>query len=173
MLRQEPVVGLVFVERPNHVVAIAPDPLVQEVAYQISRVVSLIHVARSIEPVPAPPLAVVRGGQQAVNQPLVSIRSGVGYEFLDLLRGRGQAYQVVVGSPQERALRGVGRERETFSFELRQHEGIDRCAHAVRAFDVGHGRRNRLAERPELPIVVAHLGALGLGWGNGHFPALA
>ena len=72
LLADELVVGLVVVERVDDVVAIPPGVGVSEV---------LVHavgvgVAGHVEPVPAPALAVVRRGEQPVDDP----REGVGDE---------------------------------------------------------------------------------------------
>ena len=65
----EPAVRLVLVERPDHVIAVRPG-----VGARLVLVVAVgVAVMDHVEPVPAPALAVVRAGQQAVDQPLVGV----------------------------------------------------------------------------------------------------
>ena len=73
LLLQERVVGFVLIERADHVVAIAPG---------VGAVVVLLEAARigvpgDIQPVAAPSLAVVRRGEQRVNQSLPRARGVV------------------------------------------------------------------------------------------------
>ena len=88
------VVGLVVVEAADDVVAIAPGERLGAVAL----VAVGLGVADQVEPVPAPLLAVVRRGEQAIDQLLVgrSRRSAKSFdERIDLLRRRRQPSQVV------------------------------------------------------------------------------
>ena len=95
---EEHVVGLVAVERADDVVAIPPDvgPVV------VVFVAVGIGVAGGIQPVTSPPLAVVRRGEQRVDQPFPRARCRVGEERRRLIGGRRQADQVEV-RPAQRA----------------------------------------------------------------------
>ena len=66
---QEPVVGLVAVERIDHVVAIPPGERLGRVAL----VAVGLGVANQVQPVPAPGLAVTGRGEQPIDQSLVGI----------------------------------------------------------------------------------------------------
>ena len=74
LLLDEAVVGLVLVERLDHVIAIAPDVGPRLIALEAFA----IGVARQVQPVPRPALAVVRRGEQAVDHFLERIGRGVG-----------------------------------------------------------------------------------------------
>ena len=85
----EPVEWQIAVERPNDPVTIHPN-----VARSVSVVAVGIRVARKVQPVPAPTLAVARRGKQALDQPLVSIRAPVVDELANLLGRREQARKI-------------------------------------------------------------------------------
>ena len=68
LLDDEPVVGQVAVQGVDHPVAVEPDE-----ARLVLLVAVGVGVAGGVEPVPSPALAVVRRGQQAIDDPLVGI----------------------------------------------------------------------------------------------------
>ena len=80
----------VAVERVDHPMAIAPCPGARRVLFKAVAV----GVAREVKPVSSPFLAVMRRGEQPVDNTLVSVRPGVGKECFDLRRRRRQPDQV-------------------------------------------------------------------------------
>ena len=89
--REEPVVGQVGVERADDPVAISPG--VGPLGVELEAVG--VGIMGQVEPVLAPPLAVMGAGQQAIDQPLVGIRPVIPDEGIDLGGRRRQAGQVV------------------------------------------------------------------------------
>ena len=95
LLEQEPVEGEVGVERPDHVVAVGVG---EGVSSLFREDVALgVGIAGHVEPVPSPPLAVERRGQQPVDHPCKGVRRPVGLERLDLLGRRRNAQEVERG----------------------------------------------------------------------------
>ena len=70
LLGDEAVVGQVAVEGVDHIVSVAPGVWVAMVLVQPGR----IGVARNVEPVSPPALAVARTGEQPVDEALVPVR---------------------------------------------------------------------------------------------------
>ena len=62
-----------------------------------------------VEPVLAPALAVMRAGEQAIDQPLVGVRPVVAEERVDLVGRRRQAGQVERDAADQRDAIGLGR----------------------------------------------------------------
>ena len=69
LLADEPAVGKVAVEGPDHVVAIRPGVVAALVLVVAVRIAVMGHV----EPVPAPSLAVMRAGEQTVDQGFIGV----------------------------------------------------------------------------------------------------
>src|SRR5262249_61195562 len=90
LLTNELVVGLVVVEPLPHVTAIAPRVGTTHVELEAAR----IGVANQVEPMARPSLAVVRAGEQTVDQSFPGSRRGVFDERLDLFRAGRQSRQV-------------------------------------------------------------------------------
>ena len=84
LLAEELPVGFVGVERGDHVVAVAPRVRAQLIALEAVGV----GVVRDVEPVPRPALAVVRRGEQFIDELFVGPRVAVGDEALHALRRR-------------------------------------------------------------------------------------
>ena len=104
--------GSVLVKRLDHVVAIAPGIRKDVVFVHAGRV----GIARDIEPVPAPTLAILRRGEQPVDDLREGIRGVVRQKLVDLLQSGRQARQIECRAPQQRQLRGWrGRLESTFS----------------------------------------------------------
>ena len=80
LLLNEAVVGLVFIERLNHIVAIAPVIWTGIVVLKARA----IRVARKIQPAPGLALTVVGRREQLVDQSLVGVGTLVGRERFDL-----------------------------------------------------------------------------------------
>ena len=97
------VVGQIAVERVDHPVAIEPDA---------ARLVLLeavgVGIARRVEPVAAPALAVVRRRQQPVDLLLVGVRDFVGQERIDFFDRRRQADQIETQAAEQRDAIGLG-----------------------------------------------------------------
>ena len=113
--------------------------------------------AGQVEPVPAPALAVVRAGQQPIDELVVGVGRRIGDERLDLLRRRRQADQVEVRAANQLAAIGGRVRRNALRFQPRQDEAIDRRAAPgfVLATVRQSGPCQRL-ERPELAVAVGH-----------------
>ena len=134
----EPVVGHVVVERLDHEVAIAPG--VRAVVVVLEAVG--LGVADQVEPVPRPALAVVRAGEQPVDQPLVGVGAGRRRRRPRPPRasaagrsGRRSARRISV----RRSAGGVG--AEALLLQLRQDEAIDRRARTTPRPATGGGSR--------------------------------
>ena len=104
LLADEPAERQVGVEGGDDIVAIGPGmvaPLVLVVAVRVA-------VMHHVEPVPAPSLAVVGTGEQAIDQRFVGVGIGVVDERLDFLGSRRQADQVEREAADQRAAIGLG-----------------------------------------------------------------
>ena len=95
LVLDEPIEAEVFVERADDVVAIGIGERADPVVAEHQHAVLGVGVAGDVEPVPAPALAVMRRGQQPIDDPGEGIRRPVVFERLDFLGGRRQADQVV------------------------------------------------------------------------------
>ena len=96
-----------------------------------------LGVAHQVEPVPGPAFAVVRRGEQPIDDLLVGAGRFVGQKGIDLGRRRRQADQVERHAAQQRALVGRRRRRQAGRFEPRQNESIDRRLDPSRVADCG------------------------------------
>src|SRR5438094_248580 len=65
-------------------------------------------VAHEVEPVPGPVLAMVRAGQEAIDEALVGIGTVVGQIVVDFLGCRRQSRQIEREAANERSLVGFG-----------------------------------------------------------------
>ncbi len=152
LLHDEPVERHVVVQRLDDPVAVAPDR-----SRPVDRVAVRVGVARDVEPVPAPALAVMRRLEQALHQPAVRAGLRVARERANLLGRREQARQIQASPADERSTVRFRRGLQASLVEPRQHESIDGVGRSTR---VPHGRRLGPlygAERPE------RLGADGIG----------
>ena len=168
LLADELVVGLVDVEGVNHVVAIA-------IGVDVRQVFILpvgIGIAGHVEPMPAPPLAILRSGQQSIHQSRESVGGVVGEKGIDLGRRRRQAEQVKLRTAQQGALLRRRRRRDAGRLEPRQDETIERAGTPSRVFHLGqrrvrHGgkgpRRGTLPLGVDGPGVVSGAGGVGRG----------
>ena len=146
LLAHEPVVGHVVVERVDDVVAVLPCvgvPVILVVAGGVG-------VAGDVQPVPAPALAVQRGGEEPLDHSLVSLRRIVVEKRRGFLRGRRYAGEVERGAAQPRQFRGRRRGSQSLLLELGQHEAVDRLDGPV---GCGHRWQLRVRNRLECPIV--------------------
>ena len=144
LLADESVVRLIAIERGDHVVAISPG----EGLGRVALVAVGLAVANQVEPVPAPFFAIMRAGEQAVDQALERAGRSVGDERVDLVRGRRQPGEVICQpADQGRAIRGRGR-LESLGFEPRQDERVNRRAAPVSPFDARNRGPAHRAKRP-------------------------
>ena len=83
---------------------------------------------RHVHPVPGEAFAVMRGGQQAIDEPLVGVGGRVVDEGVDLLGRRGQSGQVEGDAADQRASVGDRVRLQTATLERGEDEPIDRRA---------------------------------------------
>src|SRR5262245_38123057 len=93
LLQQEAIEGLVGVVGANDVVAVAIEVSIDWVRAECT---FRIGVTGGIEPVLAPALAVMGGGEQVIDQTSISIWACVPLESNDLLRGGRESDEVEV-----------------------------------------------------------------------------
>ena len=110
LLEDEPVVGQVAVEGADQPVAIAVAVGIEP---GLERVGLVLAVPGDVEPVPAPALAVVRRGQQPVDDPGEGVGRIIAEEGRDLLGGRRQADQVEGDAADQGRLVGRRRRRQS------------------------------------------------------------
>ncbi len=119
--------GQVAVHGVDHPIAIGPHH-----AISVDGVAVGVGIPCLVEPVPAPALAVMRIGKQAVHGGIdrgLGI-GGVGVEKgVQFLRGRRQAGEVEVQAAQERGGGGFGGRRDALGLQTREDEPIERRAH--------------------------------------------
>ena len=85
-----------------------------------------VGVAGAVEPVHRHSLAVMRRSQQAIDQGLVGVGTGVGEKRVDLLRRGRQPDQIEREPADQGGPLGLRRRREALGLEPGQHEPIDR-----------------------------------------------
>ena len=136
----EAVEGFVLVETADDVVAVGPD-----IARGIAMVADGVGVADHIQPADGHALAVVRRGQQAVDELRVGVRRLILDEGFDFLRGRRQAEQVGMEATRERPTVGFVGRREALRFEARFDERVD---------GLDRGRHGRFDRRLIGPMVL-------------------
>ena len=140
LLNNEVVEGQVAVEGVDHIVAVVirigeGDIFVDAVG---------VGVARDIEPMPAPALAVHLRLEHRVDAALVGVRPLIAQEIVDIF-GRGRhANEVERRAAQKSAAIGFGRGREAFALKSGENEAVDLVA---RPSAVDHGR-NRWMGNP-------------------------
>ena len=126
LLPNEAVEGPVLVERPDHVVPIAPDVGEGAVIAAVG-----IGIARNVQPMPPPALAVARVSEQPVDFLTVCVGVGIAGESMHLLGSRGQADEVEIEASQQEPLRGRRGGSQLAALQLGQDEGIDRVLHPL------------------------------------------
>ncbi len=153
LMPQKLVVRPVAVERFDNPVAIPERVPHHEVAVVGCRV----GVPDNVEPVTAPPFAVVRRGEQTVNDLCECdfVRSSIIHESIDLSRCRRQTDQVVGDSPNQRHAVGLRGRFQSGGVELRENELIDRRPRPVFA---GDGGQRRIAHGLKRPVRFLVLG---------------
>ena len=148
LLLHEAVVGLVFVEALDDVIAVVPGAVTGMVVFESLA----LGVADDVEPVSAPALAVMGRGEQVIDEPVVGGLRGIGHESLDLFRARREADEIDKQATDEDPGIGGGGRSEAGVPESVEHPGIDGAPHPP----VGRRRRQRrLRERLQRPPVPA------------------
>ena len=128
LFEDETIEGLVIVERPNHIITIAP----REGSEIVLRRVSLgIRIPGDIQPVAPPTLPVMRRFQKLVDQLPVRVIRLDGYKLPNRFRRGRQAEQIKIRPPHQRQLRCFRRERDPLLTQSSQHKRINRCAHPM------------------------------------------
>ena len=98
LLHQKPVIRLVTVERPDHIVAITPRERTRVVVVPET---FRIAMPGEVQPVPRPPLAISGRVQQPIDEPLIRVGTQVRQVFLDFLLCRRHPDQIQVRSAHE------------------------------------------------------------------------
>src|SRR5262245_52252172 len=122
LLLDEPVVRLVFVERFDHVIAVAPRVRTSLVRFEPLA----FRVTSEVQPVARPLLVVMWAAEQPVDNLLERPGRVIGQERVDLFRRRRQAGQIECRAAQQSDLVGGRRRLDAFAFELRQDESVHR-----------------------------------------------
>ena len=99
LLENEPIERFVRVESADHVIAIFVRPTANRV---LGRGPFAIGVAGGVEPVPRPALAIMRRGEQTIDEPLVGVGRSVGEKFVDVVRLRRESEQIEIGALDQR-----------------------------------------------------------------------
>ena len=126
LLPNEAVERPVLVERPDHVVPIAPDVGEGTVIAAVG-----IGIPRNVQPMPPPALAVTRVSKQPVDFPPVGAGIGITGESTHLLGSRGQADKIEIEASQQEPLRGRRGGSQLPALQLGQDEGIDGVLHPL------------------------------------------
>jgi hypothetical protein len=139
-------VGLVAVERLDHVVPIRPRVRPRTVLVVPVR----LRVMHQVQPMPRPALAILRPLQETIHQ--VAERFGtIIRQKIRGFPGRGRkADQVKVKSPQKNALLRRRGKSHSVALQFRQDEQVDR---RLRARGVFRLRQSRPAQWPQRPMV--------------------
>ena len=138
LLDGELVEGQIAIQRVDDPLAVAPRPGARAIFF----VAIAIRVARQVEPVARPLLAVVRGIEQPVHIALVGVGARVGGEFAYLFGSGRQAGEVETDAAQQGELGGFGRGRDALLFQAGEDEIVDFVA---RPGAIAHrGRRGPL-----------------------------
>ena len=145
------VVRLVFVEGADDVVAVAPHVG----ALVVVGVTAGVRVARHVQPMLPPALAVMRTGQQAINERrprLDRVLVPSLAELENLKRSRRQAREVIIRPLHQRAKIRLRRPRKSRRLELAVDEGIHRIRRALRHLRLYHRLKCPNILRPVAPV---------------------
>ncbi len=147
LLDRELIERHVAVERVDHPIAVMPHHARIVIAKSVG-----VGIARGVQPVAAPALAVMRRSQQAIHKAVICIRTAVGEKGVDL-RGRGrQSDQVQAQAADQRGAIGFGRGRQVFLIEAREHEPVDGIARPRCVAHRGRWGTHRNLERPVVAL---------------------
>ena len=165
LLPYELVEGFILVQRLDDIVTILPGPFTLEVLFAKALAV---RITGRIQPVAPPAFAIVRRGEEAVDESEYGgfgITNRIGHKGLHLLRRGRQAQKIKTRAADEGDWIGLAREGEAFFGQF----GLDEAVEALFGL-----RRNRL-EGPPRPLLIGEgmfrpeflrLGAGGLGAGG-------
>ena len=146
LVEREVVERLVPVERLDHPVAVGVHLAVVVDVDAVG-----VAVAGRVQPVAGSVLAPVRGGEEAVDEPLVGAVSQVAKEGRERARVGRQAGQIEGGAAGQGAAVGLLGRGEFLRFEPRQDEAVQRIARPGLVVDI---RRCRPIDRRERPVFV-------------------
>src|SRR5215470_5596544 len=115
-------------------------------AVVVEFVAAAVGVSRQVEPVPSPSLAVMRAGEQAINDLRVS-RLGRVLQKLRRLSWRWrQARKIEIDPAQQLVGRGRAIRTEAILFELAQNERVNFIPHPAGVFYLRRGGADRFDE---------------------------
>src|SRR5262249_18560401 len=145
------IVRLVFLKRPNHIVAIPPG------VRQMSVIFKPFGLGETcdIEPMLSPPFTIVRTGQQPIDQPRPGIRRIIVDEVGTFLRTSRQSGQVEVASWNERLTVRLPCRSQPYLVQFGEDECIDRIADPqpiVLCIELRDGRICPSLQRPMIPL---------------------
>ena len=78
-----------------------------------------------------PTFAIMGGGQQAIDEPFVGVRTVVREKIVHRGQGGRQAGEIQAESPDERGAVGLGAGMEVFFLQTREDKLIDRVPHPM------------------------------------------
>jgi len=100
LLFDEKVVGYVVVERFDDPIAITPGIRIR---LPVATSVAIFGIARHVEPIAAPSLAVPPAGQQTINQLFIAFRVSILREALNLFETGFQSHEVQISAADQDA----------------------------------------------------------------------
>jgi hypothetical protein len=162
LLADKFVVGLVFVEGGNDVIAVAPGKRLDLVELETIG----LGIAHNVEPMARPFFAILRTSKQIVDEALIGVLGSVVDKRFDLRRRRRQADQVIEKPARERQTVGRRGRRQFIRFELGQDERIDWIADPCLVLDEWGFRPLDGAIRPILAVPVRYFQANRRGHGR-------
>src|SRR5262249_4090389 len=119
-------------------------------AVVVEFVAAAVGVSRQVEPVPSPSLAVMRAGEQAINDLRVSRLGGVLQKLRRLSWRRRQPRKIEIDPAQQLAGRGRAIRAESVLFKLAQNESVNFITYPAAVFHLRQGGADGFCERPEL-----------------------
>ena len=155
LLADEFIERLVRIERGDEVIAIPPRVL----GIDAVRGAHHVGVAREIEPVPRPALAVGFGGQEAVHDLLKSLRRAVVGELQDLGCRRREARQVQAHAAQPGVTIRIAGRAQLGALDSGENEPVQRIEWPGLVLHRGQCRIGDRTKRPELfPLLQINAG---------------
>jgi hypothetical protein len=128
LFHDEPIVGLVFIEGADHVIAVRPGIRPRRVHLETRR----LREAHHIQPMPRPALAITRRREQLLHESGIGIPRLILHERLHFLRRGRQADQIKVKPANERAPICFRRKLQLVLGQLRRNEPVDGIGLAAR-----------------------------------------
>jgi len=148
LLFDEFVIGLIAIETAHHVVAIAIGVGPVGVVFVAVRFSETDH----IEPVPAPLLSIMLGGEQPVDDVGPRSWGTVANEGFDFFGRRGETGQIVSNTADQSDAIGLWGRFQAGFLESRKQERIDRSLNPRFVGGGGEGRRRYVLSRLKGPI---------------------